>query len=194
MTTAHNTQENTDPQTAVPQEAAAPVVVTAETDISTLSNAQLYELNQDLLNDSVPARPLVDSLVPMSVLREEYENGSALFLQQIDGLVDKGFKSIHRTRGDGDCFYRSLAFAYVDQLLASEDPDLSATTSLSLIQSTESLLDQAGFQRMVYEDFMEAFTSIIQDVAQPQKRPSPQKLLEMFQDPESMLFRFGLKF
>lgn len=79
---------------------------------------------QNLLEDSVPARALIEDIAPMSVLRAEYENGSQSFVKQIDSLVAKGFDSIRRARGqfvinrspfcrlfmkctgDGDCFYR----------------------------------------------------------------------------------------
>ncbi|TFK96967.1 peptidase C65 Otubain-domain-containing protein [Pterulicium gracile] len=179
--------QNDDSRSEAPT-STAPVQITPETDISTLSAAQLYDLNQEFLNDSVPTRPLVDTLVPMSVLREEYENGSGLFLQQIDELVEKGFKSIHRTRGDGDCFYRSLAFAYVSQLLASPDQAMSIATSLSLIESTSDLLDMAGFQKMVYEDFMESLTDIIKNVVGPDasgKKLDQETLLTKFQDAET---------
>jgi hypothetical protein len=84
-------------------------------EISDLTPSQLYDLNQvsslphsriltnscpkSLYDDSIPARPLIDQIVPMSVLRAEYENGSASFVQQIDWLINNGFDSIRRTRG-----------------------------------------------------------------------------------------------
>ena len=42
----------------------------------------------------------MDVLSPMSALRSEYENGSAMFLKQIDWLVANGYNSIRRTRGE----------------------------------------------------------------------------------------------
>lgn len=61
----------------------------------------------------------------MSVLRAEYEGGSASFVKQIDWLTSAGFNGIRRTKGsyvtmafmtithdeagDGDCFYRCKA-------------------------------------------------------------------------------------
>ena len=36
----------------------------------------------------------------MDVLRSEYENGSAMFLKQIDWLIANGYDSIRRTRGE----------------------------------------------------------------------------------------------
>jgi len=83
-----------------------PSIIGDDTEISDLTPSQLYEMNQNLYDDSIPNRPLIDQIVPMSVLRAEYENGSASFVQQIDWLTNNGFDSIRRTRGDGDCFYR----------------------------------------------------------------------------------------
>ena len=54
---------------------------------------------QQLFNESIPQRQLMDVLSPMSALRSEYENGSAMFLKQIDWLVANGYNSIRRTRG-----------------------------------------------------------------------------------------------
>ncbi|KAJ7584869.1 hypothetical protein C8J56DRAFT_1053253 [Mycena floridula] len=48
------------------------------TNISHLSNAQLHELNQNLLNSSTVDRSLNNEFAPMSALREEYENGAPL--------------------------------------------------------------------------------------------------------------------
>ena len=54
---------------------------------------------QQLFDESIPQRPLMDVLSPMSALRSEYENGSTMFLKQIDWLVANGYNSIRRTRG-----------------------------------------------------------------------------------------------
>lgn len=82
----------------------------------------------------------------------------------------------------------ALAFAYVSQLLASPDQAMSIATSLSLIESTSDLLDMAGFQKMVYEDFMESLTDIIKNVVGPDasgKKLDQETLLTKFQDAES---------
>ena len=52
--------------------------------------------------------PLIREIVPIKVLRWEYENGSPNFLKQIDHLESLGWKGIRRVRGDGDCFYRGM--------------------------------------------------------------------------------------
>ncbi|KAH8833775.1 cysteine proteinase [Flagelloscypha sp. PMI_526] len=145
-TTANN-------EAPVSTESTQPIQITEDTDLSTLSTQQLYDLNQAAFNDAVPNRPYIAEVTPISVLRAEYEGGSPSFVSQIDLLKEKGYHSIRRTRGDGDCFYRSIGFAYIHRLLIFLTPFLL-------------LCNRAGFQEMVYEDFYETFLALIIAVAE----------------------------
>ncbi|KAH7924353.1 cysteine proteinase [Leucogyrophana mollusca] len=162
-------------------------ILPEDMDMADIPPSQLYEMNQNLLNESVPQRPLIDALAPMSALREEYENGSPSFVTQIDQLSRDGFNFIRRTRGDGDCFYRSVAYAFVDKLLHAPDVLMAVASALSNLESTMSLLDGAGFQRIVYEDFLETFTDLIQSIIKPDdvgRMLTDELLLHVFQTPE----------
>jgi hypothetical protein len=81
----------------------------------------------------------------------------------------------------------ALAFAYVDSILHSEDPVFSAVSAVSFLEGkTYPLLELAGFQRMVFEDFSEELVSVIRAIAEPQpgKFIDDESLLEAFQTPE----------
>lgn len=52
----------------------------------------------------VRCQPLLSPPAPLSVLREEYERGSAIFVKKIDTLARDGWKTVWRAKGDGDCF------------------------------------------------------------------------------------------
>ncbi|KAJ2973708.1 hypothetical protein NUW54_g12016 [Trametes sanguinea] len=118
----------------------------------------------------------------MTTLRAEYENGSQSFVKQIDWLMSQGWIGIRRTRGDGqsvaplaysrpllishifttspgDCFYRSFAFAYIERMLNATEPQLAVLKALSVLETTPSMLEQVGFQTLVFEDFYDAFAS-----------------------------------
>ncbi|TFK47225.1 cysteine proteinase [Heliocybe sulcata] len=139
------------------------------------------------MDEAVPQRPLIDQIVPMAVLRAEYENGSASFVKQIDYLVAQSFTGIRRTRGDGDCFYRSLAFRYVERILNSPDPAMSVGSAISTLDASLPMLEAAGFQPLVYEDFYETLGAIIKRVVQPDDSNATltsSLLLEAFQNPE----------
>ncbi|EPQ55743.1 cysteine proteinase [Gloeophyllum trabeum ATCC 11539] len=183
--------ESADLPTAEGQETlptyTGPGFVTNNPELASLTPAQLYELNQGLLDEAVPQRPLIDQIVPMAVLRAEYENGSASFTKQIDYLVSQSYTGIRRTRGDGDCFYRSLAFRYVERLMNAADPALAVGSAVSTLEASLPMLEAAGFQKLVFEDFYDTFVSIIKRIVQPEADGTtltPLLLLEAFQNPE----------
>ena len=68
---------------------------------------------------------------------------------------------------------------------------MAVATSISTLESTLPLLDLAGFQKMVFEDFYEVLVSLIQQVVTPNKEGrmmTPEHLLELFQQPEGKFF------
>ena len=172
---------------------------------------------QTLLDDAVPNIPLIGPLALMSALRAEYEGGSRSFVDQIDYLISQGYVSVRRARGDGDCFYRcelqpgtpirprpsslryvfslitkrflivALAFGFIEHLLNSPQPNVAVVLATSLLESTVPMLEEAGFQRLVFEDFYEVLLSLIQQITVPEPGGTTltsKTLLEAFQSPE----------
>ncbi|THU93846.1 cysteine proteinase, partial [Dendrothele bispora CBS 962.96] len=151
-----------------------PIEINEDTDISTLSAAQVYELNQNLLNETADVnRPLIDQILPISELRKEYERGSTTFVKQIDWLEAQGYQAIRRARGDGDCFYRSLSFAYVERLLKSPDPASAVSNALNVLSTTPAMLENVGFQKLVFEDFYEIFEGLLKNISIPHTPDAP---------------------
>jgi len=159
-----------------------------DADLQALSDHDIFRLTQELKDSEANHRPLIAPVTPLLALQLEYEE-SPIIVKKIDWLVKHWhYNGIRRTRGDGDCFYRSLAFAYIEQILTSPDPSLAVATSLSHLDSTLPLLEQAGFQPIVYEDFYESLTSLINEVVTPGasgKTLTKQTLLEAFQHAET---------
>ncbi|KAI9461938.1 cysteine proteinase [Lactarius psammicola] len=163
--------------------------VTEDTDIASLSVAQLHELNQNLLDNSISSTtPLMAELVPLTVLRSEYEGGSDSFVKQIDFLLAKGYEGIRRSRGDGDCFYRSLAFAYIERIFNSEDKEMAAAKSISTLEALLPKLREVGFDAMVIDESYEIPRNLIRGIVEPGPASNsgqtltPAQLLEVFQD------------
>jgi len=132
-------------------------------------------------------RPLIAPLESMATLRTEYENGSQMFVKQIDWLVKSGFAGIRRARGDGDCFYRSLAFAYIERLLQAPEPALAVTSAISALEASKPLLLEAGFQSLVFEDFYDELAKVISSILSPgadHQLLMPSSLLYAFNNPE----------
>ena len=129
------------------------------------------------------ARPYVGDLEPLSALKAEYENGSQVFVAKIDSLADK-YSGIRRARGDGNCFFRSFIFGYLERLvitnnLAERDRRVACATAscplpiadvstsihqhhasafsrmVESLKSVKSKMVEHGYQELVIDDPLE---------------------------------------
>ena len=101
------------------------------------------------------------SLESLTVLQKEYTNNPA-FLPKITELVSK-YSTFRRSRGDGNCFYRSVAFQVLDYLRQSTMDVVEA----ALIKHTEALDGLCNFfsyERFTCEDFYETFCEGARDI------------------------------
>jgi hypothetical protein len=53
-------------------------------------------------------------------LTAEYQQGNPVFVQKIDALSNL-YSTLRRIRGDGNCFFRSFIFGYLEWLLMNWD-------------------------------------------------------------------------
>jgi len=136
-------------------------------------------MNQKLLEESMGSeRPLVSPPEATSVLREEYSN-SRDFLAQIDTLVNQGYRTIIRAKGDGDCFYRALAFAHLDRLIRSQ------RSNDDRLDGTKDMLSRAGFDDSVYEQPYEILQDLVRSPHLLGFANAKQALWNTFTDPMS---------
>jgi ubiquitin thioesterase protein OTUB1 len=81
----------------------------------------------------------------------------------------------------------ALAFAYVDALLHAPDGELAVGAALSTLEGRLPLLEAAGFQRLVFEDFYDALADLVRTIVAPNaagRLLSPSLLLAAFQSAE----------
>jgi ubiquitin thioesterase protein OTUB1 len=89
----------------------------------------------------------------------------------------------------------ALAFALIERIMRSHDPSFAVANTLSILESTLSMLDDAGFQRMVFEDFYECFHDVIQNVDLPDSNGNlltEDLLLRYIQDPQCTFRQFNV--
>lgn len=85
----------------------------------------------------------------------------------------------------------ALAFGYIEHVLNSPQPDVAVTVATSVLGSTVPMLEKAGFQRLVFEDFYDVLLSLIQQVIIPEPGGTiltSDTLLEAFQSPEGKIY------
>lgn len=67
---------------------------------------------------------------------------------------------------------------------------MAVTLAASLLETTVPMLEEAGFQKLVFEDFYEVLLSLIQQIITPEPGGTTltsETLLEAFQSPEGKL-------
>ena len=120
----------------------------------------IAQQNQILLEIS-NSQPLIGLLVSPSVLIEDYEkSNSPGFVPGLKYLAQKYL--IRKVRGDGNCFYRSLLFSYLERLLTdynSEDTNLKQISEkeharmLEKLKSSKQDLITLGYSEIAFESF-----------------------------------------
>lgn len=81
-----------------------------------------------------------------------------------------------------------MAFSYVERILHAPDVALAVATGVSTLEGSLPMLDRAGFQRVVTEDFFDALIEVVRSIAVKGpngKTLDNESLLGAFQDPMS---------
>ncbi|KAI3856693.1 hypothetical protein MKX03_026818 [Papaver bracteatum] len=101
---------------------------------------------------------------PLSVLSEEYQSGSPILLEKIQ-VLSEGYAAIRRTRGDGNCFFRSFMFSYLEHILESQDK-AEVDRITANIEQCKKTLQSLGYADFTFEDFFALFLEQLENVLQ----------------------------
>jgi hypothetical protein len=90
-------------------------IIDENTKLGDLTDLEIADLTQRIKHDEAASKPLVGLLDSIITLVEEYE-GATTYSRKIDTLEKSGWNKIRRTRGDGDCWYRSIVFLLISEM------------------------------------------------------------------------------
>lgn len=108
--------------------------------------------------------PLVGDKEPLSSLAAEYQSGSPILLEKIKVLSEQ-FDAIRRTRGDGNCFFRSFMFSYLEHILESQDRE-EVNRITGNVEICRKTLQSLGYADFTFEDFFALFLEQLESVLQ----------------------------
>ncbi len=115
------------------------------------SNERLDEFKREIEETEVLTQPLISEGFPFETLMIEYESASPNFIEKL-AVLSADFKRYRKSRGDGNCFFRSFAFRLFEELCIDE----SFMGKIEVFkQIWASILEQAKFDKIAYEDFLE---------------------------------------
>lgn len=92
--------------------------------------------------------PFVSDSQDLSVLDTEYTD-DPIYSSKLKYLKSK-YKSIRKTRPDGNCFFRAFAYAYLEYLVKNKD-DYEPFRKIS--EESKDKLIKLGFPQFTLEDF-----------------------------------------
>lgn len=138
--------------------------------------------------------PFVGDKEPISALAAEYQSGSPILLEKIE-LIDKQYSAIRRTRGDGNCFFRSFMFSYLEHILETQDRAEVERVKVN-VEECRKTLQSLGYADFTFEDFFALFLEQLESVIQGEDTSiSHDELVQRSQDQSIsdyvvMFFRF----
>ncbi|KAK2997544.1 hypothetical protein RJ639_024717 [Escallonia herrerae] len=117
--------------------------------------------------------PFVGDKEPLSSLATEYQSGSPILLEKIKVLSEK-YDGIRRTRGDGNCFFRSFMFSYLllksllgcqikEHILVSQDRE-EVDRITTNVEKCKKTLQSLGYAEFTFEDFFALFLEQLESV------------------------------
>ncbi|KAK7302672.1 hypothetical protein RJT34_13565 [Clitoria ternatea] len=108
--------------------------------------------------------PFVGDKEPLCSLAAEYQSGSPILLQKIK-VLDEQYAAIRRTRGDGNCFFRSFMFSYLEHILEFQD-QAEIDRIKANVEKSRKALQTLGYAELTFEDFFALFLEQLESVIQ----------------------------
>ncbi|XP_027360369.1 ubiquitin thioesterase otubain-like isoform X2 [Abrus precatorius] len=108
--------------------------------------------------------PFVGDKEPLCSLAAEYKSGSPILLEKIK-VLDEQYAAIRRTRGDGNCFFRSFMFSYLEHILACQD-QAEVDRIKANVEKSRKALQTLGYADLTFEDFFALFLEQLECVIQ----------------------------
>ncbi|KAG9458536.1 hypothetical protein H6P81_003044 [Aristolochia fimbriata] len=108
--------------------------------------------------------PFVGDKEPLSALAAEYQLGSPILQEKIK-ILEESYAAIRRTRGDGNCFFRSFMFAYLEHILESQD-EAEVARIRACVERCKKTLQTLGYADFTFEDFFLIFLEQLDSVIQ----------------------------
>ncbi|KAK7412252.1 hypothetical protein VNO78_03703 [Psophocarpus tetragonolobus] len=99
--------------------------------------------------------PFVGDKEALSSLAAEYKSGSPILLEKIK-LLDEKYAAIRRARGDGNCFFRSFMFSYLEHIMESQD-QAEIDRVKANVEKSRKALQTLGYADLTFEDFFALF-------------------------------------
>lgn len=166
----------------------------ADNDWSDYKDSDVMLQQSEIWEQDAAKSPFVGDKEPLSSLEAEYKSGSPILLEKIKVLSEQ-YAAIRRTRGDGNCFFRSFMFSYLEHILESQD-QAEVERVKTNVEKCRKTLQGLGYADFTFEDFFALFIEQLESVIPVNEAPISHDELVMRSRDQSvsdyvvMFFRF----
>ncbi|KAL5732373.1 hypothetical protein ACOSP7_031718 [Xanthoceras sorbifolium] len=133
-------------------------------DWGSFGDEDIMQQKSNISADEAQKIPFVADKEPISALAAEYQSGSPILLEKIK-ILGEQYASIRRTRGDGNCFFRSFMFSYLEHILNSQD-QAEVDRIKAKVEECRKTLQSLGYADFTFEDFFSLFLEQLDSVLQ----------------------------
>lgn len=99
----------------------------------------MHEEQQKLIREEMEAEsPLIGDKFPLTLLMDEFQNNHGFYIK-VQNLVGT-YESYRKTRRDGSCFYRALAFSIFEKIVVQKNMKLKELMIKKITGAKEHLL------------------------------------------------------
>ncbi|KHG24297.1 hypothetical protein F383_08215 [Gossypium arboreum] len=146
------------------KESAVSIPISEVDDWANFADDDIMQQQSAIHAEEAKKIPFVGDKEPLSMLAAEYESGSPILLEKIK-VLDQQYAAIRRTRGDGNCFFRSFMFSYLEHILESQDR-AEVDRIKGNVEECRKTLQSLGHTDFTFEDFFSLFLEQLECVLQ----------------------------
>ncbi|KAK8484599.1 hypothetical protein V6N11_024131 [Hibiscus sabdariffa] len=137
------------------KESAVSIPISEGDDWANFADDDIMQQQSAIHAEEAKKVPFVGDKEPLSMLAAEYESGSPILLEKIK-VLEQQYAAIRRTRGDGNCFFRSFMFSYLEHILESQDR-AEVDRIKGNVEECRKTLQGLGYADFTFEDFFALF-------------------------------------
>ncbi|XVF66733.1 hypothetical protein PTKIN_Ptkin10aG0061200 [Pterospermum kingtungense] len=146
------------------KESAVSIPISDFDDWANFADDDIIQQQSAIHTEEAKKIPFVGDKEPLSTLAAEYESGSPILLEKIK-VLGQQYAAIRRTRGDGNCFFRSFMFSYLEHILESQDR-AEVDRIKGYVEECRKTLQSLGYAEFTFEDFFALFLEQLDSVLQ----------------------------
>lgn len=149
--------------------------VTGKSISSSMNQDEQIILQKQAIEDQIKqSKKLIEDAEDLSSVQEEFKH-DPIYLAKVNTLASK-YSRIRRTRPDGNCFFRAIAFAYFEKMC--HDVECFKRFHATVTPSKDMMIAE-GFSSFAVEDFYDSFMEQLNKLGPDEATSNPKVVQDL---------------